>query len=72
MRERETFKTLLALENTLGKHLAVAHCLGYSERQYYNIRQRAKKGLPPSPRLEAVLKLTVAEIGLNQPKESQT
>ena len=72
MRESETFKTLLALEQALGKHLAVASYLGYSERQYYNIRRWAKKGLPPNPRREAFLKLKAAEIQLKQSKESQS
>jgi len=72
MREHQTLTLLLELERALGKHLAVASCLGYSERQYYNIRRRAKNGLPLSPRLEAMLRLKVCEIKFNQAKESRT
>ena len=67
-----TLEQLLFLERALEKRAVVALSLGYSERQYYNIRRRAKKGLPQNPRLEAALKLKVAEIGLNQQKESRS
>jgi hypothetical protein len=46
---RETLKHLLFMERALGKYLAVANHLGYTERQYYNIRRRAKKGRPSEP-----------------------
>jgi len=62
----------LALECALGKRLALASSLGYSERQYYNIPRRAKSGLPLRPRLEAFLRLKLTEIEMNQAKEALT
>lgn len=49
---QEILDTLL---NTLGTHCAVAKALGYSERQYYNIRRKLDRGQDLHPRVQAVI-----------------
>lgn len=44
-----------SLLNSLGTHGAVAKALGYSERQYYNIRRALDRGQQLNPRVQAVI-----------------
>ena len=43
---------LRLLSKTLGAHKAAAAYLGYTERQYYNIRRSLEEGKPLQKRVE--------------------
>lgn len=65
-----TLEQLLFLERALDKRAVVANCLDYTERHYYNIRRRLKKGLRVSRRLEEAIRRKAIEHGYTPKKEA--
>ena len=53
--------TLLCL---LGTHEKVAHRLGYTDRQYRNIRRKIERGEELPPRISTLIRMKLQEIQL--------
>ena len=56
---REATNTLF---NLLGTHEQVAHILGYTDRQYRNIRRKIERGEELPPRISMLISVKLQEI----------
>jgi hypothetical protein len=56
------WESINALFNLLGTHENVAHMLGYTDRQYRNIRRKVERGEELPPRISTLISMKLQEI----------